>query len=67
MGNVEVVKKLLDADYAPPSMYSVQDMGTPPVYAALAVIAERRRQSYRADVTRHWRVVEGRGGSWTRF
>jgi hypothetical protein len=58
MGNVDVVKSLLAANYAPPSMYSVVDMGMPPVDAALKVIGERRKMFYKADVTRHWKVVE---------
>ncbi len=58
MGNIDVVKCLVRANYAPVSMYSVQGMGQPPVDAVLKVIQARQRVGgIDGVVARHWEVV----------
>lgn len=59
MGHVEVVRCLLRHPDVDPGMYSVENMGQPPMYMALQSIKNlTRRFGGRKDVTPYWTVVE---------
>jgi hypothetical protein len=59
MGHVGVVRRLLQHPGADPAMFSTENMGTPPMVAALDVIKARKRiQGPHADVCNHWQVVQ---------
>lgn len=59
MGHVGVVQRLLQHPAVDPAMFSVENMGTPPLVWALNMVQARKRvEGPRADVSNHWQVVE---------